>query len=179
MNFGLLYTDKFDVQLAGFSDFDWEGNPDDRRSTVGYAFNIGSRVISLSSKKQPIVSLSSIEEKYKAMSSATCEAIWLRRILEDIGEKQTEPTKVYCDNQSAVKLAHNHVYHPRTKHIELQHHFIRKKIESKEIKFIYCNTSDNVADIFTKPVGKIHFEILKHKLGVVENAFLHQGGMLE
>ena len=101
------------------------------------------------------------------MSSATCKAVWLRRILEDIGEKQTEPTKVHCDNQSAVKLEHNPVYHARTKHIELQHHFIREKIESKKIKLIYCNTSDNVADIFTKHVGKIHFEIFKHKLGVV------------
>ena len=67
------------------------------------------------------------------MSSATCEAVWLRRILKDIREKQTEPTKVHCDNQSAVKLAHNPVYHARTKHIELQHHFIREKIECKEI----------------------------------------------
>ena len=89
MIFGLLYTDKFDVQLVGFSDSDWVGNPNDRRSTIGYAFNIGSEVISWSSKKQPTVSLSSTEAKYKAMSSATCEAVWLRRILEDNGEKQT------------------------------------------------------------------------------------------
>ena len=107
------------------------------------------------------------------MSSATCEAVWLRRILEDIGENQTEPTKVYCDNQSAVKLAHNLVSHARTKHIELQHHFIKEKIDSKEIKLIYCNISDNVAHMLTKPVGKIHFEILRQKLGVVENPFLH------
>ena len=107
------------------------------------------------------------------MSSATCEALWLRRILEDTGEKQTEPTKVYCDNQSAVKLAHNLVCHARTKHIDLQHHFITEKIECKEIKLIYCNTSDNVVDIFTKPVGKILFEILRQKLGVVENPSLH------
>ena len=107
------------------------------------------------------------------MSSATCEAFWLRRILKDIGEKQTKPTKLHCDNQSAIKLAHNPIYHARTKHIELQHHFIRENIESKEIKLIYCNTSDTVANIFTKPVGKIQFEILRKKLGVVENPFLH------
>ena len=73
-------------------------------------------------------------------------------------------------------IVHSHLlslYHARTKHIELQHHFIREKIESKEIELIYCNTSENVADIFTKPVGKIHFEILRQKLGVVENPFLH------
>ena len=89
MNFGVLYTDKFDVQFAGFSDSDWAGNPDDKRSTTGYAFNIGSGVISWSSKKHPTISLSSTEVEYKAMSSATCEAVWLRRILEDIGENQT------------------------------------------------------------------------------------------
>ena len=89
MNFVLLYTDKFDVQLAGFSDSDWAGNLDDRRSTTGYAFNIGSGVVSWSSKKEPTISLSSIEAEYKAMASATCEVVWLRRILEDVGEKQT------------------------------------------------------------------------------------------
>jgi hypothetical protein len=104
MNFGLLYTDKFDVQLAGFSDSDWAGNPDDRRSTTGYAFNIGSGVVSWRSKKRPTVSLSSTEAEYKAMASATCEAVWLRRILEDVREKQIEPTKVHCDNQSAVTI---------------------------------------------------------------------------
>ena len=97
----------------------------------------------------------------------------IRRILEDVGEKQAEPTNIHCDNQSVVKLAHNPVYHARTNHIELQHHFVGEKIESKEIKLMYCNTSDNVADIFTKPIGKIHFEILRQKLGVVENPFLH------
>ena len=110
---------------------------------------------------------------HRSRIQSTCEAVWLRRILEDIGEKKTKPTKVHCDYQSVVKLAHNPVYHARTKHIELQHHFIREKIESKEIKLIYCNTSDNVVDIFTKLVGMIHFEILRHKLGVVENPYLH------
>ena len=138
-----------------------------------YAFNIGYGVVSCSSKKQPTVSLSSIEAEYKAMSSVTCEVAWLKRIIEYVGEKKEEPTKVHCDNQSAVKLAHNPVYHATSKHIELQHHFFREKIESKEIELIYCNTSDNVADILTKLVGMIQFQILMQKLGVVENPFLH------
>jgi len=174
INCGLMYNDEFDVQLAGFSDSDWTGNPDDRRSTTGYAFNLGYGVVSWSSKKQPTVSLiSSTKFEYKAMSSATCEAIWLRRILEDVGAKPEEPTILYCDNQSAIKLTHNLVYHARFKHIEPQHHFVREKIESKEIDLTYCNTTNNVADIFTKPIGYIQFEIFKKKLGVVENAFLH------
>ena len=162
-----MYTDNCDVELTGYSDSDWVGNLDENKLTSGFAFNIGTGVVSWRSKKQPTVSLSSTKAEYKALCNATCEVVWLRRILEEIGGKQTEPTKVYCDNQSAVKLAHNPIYHARTKHIELQHHFIIENIEPKEIKLIYCNTSDNVTDIFTKPVGKIHFEILRQKLGVV------------
>ena len=138
-----------------------------------YAFNIGYGVVSWSSKKRPTISLSSTKVEYKAMSSATCEVVWLRRILEDVGEKKEEPSKVHCDIQSAVKLAHNPIYHAKSKHIELHYHFVREKIESKEIELIYCNTSDNVAHIFTKLVGKIHFEVLRKKLGVEENSFLH------
>jgi hypothetical protein len=84
--------------------------------------------MSWSSKKQPIVSLSSTEAEYKALCSATCEAIWLRKILEDVGEKQKVPTVIKCDNQSSIKLANNPVYHARSKHIETQHHFVREKI---------------------------------------------------
>ena len=78
-----------------------------------------------------------------------------------------------CDNQSSIKLAHNPIYHARTKHIEIQHHFVREKIQSKEIDLIYCNTPDNVVDIITKPLGKMNFEECRKQLGVVENPFLH------
>lgn len=173
VNLGIMYTDESDVALTGFSDSDWAGNPDDRRSTSGYAFHIGSGVVSWSSKKQPTVSLSSTESEYKALTNATCEAIWLRRILADLEEAQSGATCINCDNQSAIKLAHNPVYHARTKHVELQYHFVREKIESKEIGLIFCNTKDNVADIFTKPLGKIKFEVFRSQLGIVENPFLH------
>jgi hypothetical protein len=168
-----MYTDESDVELTGFSDLDWAGNPDDRRSTSGYAFHIGSGVVSWSSKKQPIVSLSSTKSEYKALTNATCEVVWLRRILTDVEEEKNGPSCINCDNQSAIKLAHNPIYHARSKHIELQHHFVREKIESKEINLIFCNTNDNVADIFTKPLGKLKFEVFRSKLGVVENLFLH------
>jgi KUP system potassium uptake protein len=97
----------------------------------------------------------------------------MRRILEDMGEEQKAPTVINCDNQSSIKLANNPMYHARTKHIEIQHHFVREKIQSKEIDLIYCNTDENMADIFTKPLGKTKFEICRELLGVVENPFLH------
>ena len=124
-------------------------------------FNIDSGPISRSSKKQPTVSLSSTEAEYKALCSATCEAIWLRRILEDVGETQQAPTVIRCDNQSTTKLVDSHVYHARSKNIETQHHFVREKVQSKEIGLTYCNTDENVADIFTKPLGKAKFEICR------------------
>eukprot|EP00253_Pinus_taeda_P034771 PITA_34771 len=115
----------YSIGILSYSDSDWAGNPDDRKSNTGYMFNIGSGPISWSSKKQPTVSLSSIEPEYKALCSASCEAIWIRRILEDVGKTQQEPTVIICDNQSTIKLANNPIYHARTKHIETQHHFVR------------------------------------------------------
>ena len=129
--------------------------------------------MSWSSKKQPIVYLPSIEAEYKALCNATCETVWLRRILKDIGKKQLKPTILKCENQSTIKLAHNPIYRARTKHVEIQHHFVREKLHSKEIDLIYCNTINNMANIFTKPLGKINFEKCKKELGVVENIILH------
>ena len=123
-NFGLMYADNCNVELIGYSDSDWARDIDDRKSTSGYAFNIGSGVVPWSNKKQSIVSLSSTETKYKALCNATCEVVWLRRILEDIDKKQINPTILKCDNQNTIKLAHNPIYHARTKHIEIQHHFV-------------------------------------------------------
>eukprot|EP00253_Pinus_taeda_P029516 PITA_29516 len=152
-NYGLLYIDISDVTLAGYSDSDWAGNLDDRRSITGYAFSIGSGVISWSSKKQSTVALSSCEVEYQALCAATCKAIWLRRLLSDTGEGQKEATSIKTDDQSTIKLAYNPVFHKNTKHIDTQFHFVREKIQSKEICVDYCNTCDNVADIFTKPLG--------------------------
>jgi hypothetical protein len=107
------------------------------------------------------------------LTSATCEVVWLQRILTDVEEEKNGPTCINCDNQSAIKLTHNPIYHARSKHIELQHHFVREKIESNEIGLIFCNKNDNLADILTKPLIILKFEVFRSKLGVVENSFLH------
>jgi protein associated with RNAse G/E len=175
IDYGIKYTDSFDVELTGYSDSDWAGNSDDRRSTTGYAFGIGSRIVSWSSKKQPTVSLSSIEAEYKALCEATCEVVWLRRLLQDVGEEQRKATIIKCDNQSSIKLAKNQVYHSRTKHVDTQFHFVRENMQSNDIALMYCNTSENVVDIFTKPLGKIKFELFREMLGVDVNPFSIKG----
>jgi len=98
IDYGIIYTDSSDVRLAGFADSNWAGNVDDPRSITGYAFSLGSGVITWSSKKQKIVSLSSIEAEYQAMCAATCEAVWLRKLFQDVGEEQTVATTIICDN---------------------------------------------------------------------------------
>ena len=87
IDYSIKYVDSFDVELTGYSDSDWVGNPDDQRSTTSYAFGIGSGIVSWSSKKQPTISLSSTETEYKALCATTCEVVWLRRLLQDVGEQ--------------------------------------------------------------------------------------------
>jgi hypothetical protein len=173
VDFGIEYTNHWNVELASYSDSDWVEDLDDRKSTTRYAFNIGSGIMSSSSKKQPTISLSSTEAEYKALCNATCEAIWLKHILENMGERQGVHISIKCDNQSSTKLASNPIYHAKSKHIETKHHFVREKIQSKKIDLMYHNTNDNVANIFIKPLGKAKFVIGRDKLGIVENPFLH------
>jgi len=168
INFGVEYTNACNVELIGHSHSDWARNPDDRKSTIAYVFNIGSGAISWSSKKQATFSVSSTEVEYKALCSGTCEAIWLRRILEEVGEGQQEPTVIRCDNRTTIKLGNNPVCHARSKHIDTQYHFVREKVQSKEISLMYCNTNENVTGIFTKPLGKAKIEFCRSKLCVVE-----------
>ena len=138
------------------------------KSTSGYAFSLGSGMFSWASKKQATVAQSTAEAEYVAAAEATSQAIWLRRILEDMGEKQDEPTKINCDNKSAIAMAKNPVHHSRTKHIAIKYHFIREAEATKEIKLDYYTTEDQIADIFTKALLRPRFEELRAMLGVTE-----------
>ena len=116
---GLLYRVGTATQLVGYTDVDWAGSTADRRSTSGYTFSLGRSAIAWKSKKQLTVALSSIEVEYRGAAVATCEAIWLKRLLKDLQEEVSDPTTIYCDNLSSIQLAKNPVFHARTKHIEV------------------------------------------------------------
>ena len=88
-------------------------------------YGIGSGVVSWSNKKKPIVSLSSTEVEYQSLCATTCEIVWLRRLLQDVGKEQKEPTMIKCDNQSSIKLVNNSIFHARTMHVNAQFHFVR------------------------------------------------------
>ncbi|MCO5571598.1 hypothetical protein L7F22_025344 [Adiantum nelumboides] len=166
LDYGITYTRGGDSTLVGFCDSDWAGDIDGRRSVTGYCFSLGSGVISWISKKQHIVALSFTEAEYKAACFASCEAFWLRRLLGDIGAVQEQPTMLLCDNQSCMAIARNPVFHARTKHIEVQYHFVRELILDGEVEMEYCPMMDNCADIFTKALGSKTLERHLHHIGV-------------
>lgn len=141
------------MKLIGYSDSDWAGSLDDRKSTSAYVFTLGSGVISWSSKKQSTVALSSTEVEYVSLTSAACQAIWLRRLLADFLQVQQEATELYCDNISAIRMTQAPVYHGRTKHIEIRHHFIRELVENGQITVTFCGTNQQMADIPTKSLA--------------------------
>ncbi|KAK0596555.1 hypothetical protein LWI29_016765 [Acer saccharum] len=168
LDYGILYQPVKDSKLVGFSDSDWAGCLDDMRSTSSYVFSLGSGICSWSSKKQKTVAQSSAEAEYVAAAKATSQAIWLRRILEDIGEKQEDPTVLYCDNKSAIAMGKNPISHDRTKHIAIKFHFIREAVEQGEIQLMYCRTQDQMADVLTKAVTRDKFIYLRELIGVTK-----------
>jgi len=121
-------------------DVDWACNVSDRKSTSGFMFFIGSGAISWSSKKQPTIALSSTKAKYRSTTIATCEIVWLQKVLSDLGQLVYAPIVIYCDNINNILLANNLVYHVRTKHINVHYHFIREKFLAREINLIHVNT---------------------------------------
>eukprot|EP00253_Pinus_taeda_P033006 PITA_33006 len=153
--------------LVGFTDSDWAGDPDDRKSTAGL-FTLGSRPITWACKKQGAISLSSIEAEYRGVVEANKEALWLRQILSEFGFQQHHPTTLWCDNQSAIQLFKDPFQHQRSKHIELHMHFIRKIIHDHVLEVQYSSTNDQVADIFTKALTEAKFTKLRFMVGVQE-----------
>eukprot|EP00253_Pinus_taeda_P010042 PITA_10042 len=169
IRFGILYTVSECSNLIGYTDSDWDGRVDDRKSTSDYVFHMGSGAISWASKKQPIVALSTAEAEYVAATVATCQAVWMRRMLRSLCQEQTKGTVIFCDNSSTIALSKNSVFHKRTKHIDTRFHYIRLLVNNGEIVLKHCKTQEQVADILTKPLGQKSFEFLRKCLGMTDN----------
>jgi hypothetical protein len=161
---GLHFSAHSSLILTGYSDADWAGDPTDRRSTTGYCFFLGDSLISWRSKKQTVVSRSSTESEYRALADATSELLWLRWLLADMGISHPGATILHCDNQSAMQIAHNDVFHERTKHIEIDCHFVRHHVHHGTLRLLSVTSDNQTADIFTKSPCSTRFHDLLCKL---------------
>jgi hypothetical protein len=156
------------AHFVGYSDSDLTGNVDTSKSTSGILFFLGKCLVSRQSVKQQVVALSSCEAKYIAASTASTQALWLARLLGDLLGRDTEAVELRVDSKSALALAKNVVFHERSKHIRVKYHFIRGCLDEGSIKASYINTKDQLADLLTKPLGRVKFLELYSRIGMVQ-----------
>jgi hypothetical protein len=166
---GLWYPKGAQFDLVGYSDSDWAGDLVDRKSTSGTCHFLGRSLVCWSSRKQNCVSLSTAEAEYIAAGACCTQLLWMKQTLKDYGIK-VKNIPLYCDNESAIKIAHNPVQHSRTKHIAIRHHFIRDHVEREDIVINHVKTEDNLADIFTKPLDEKSFCALRCELNILDFA---------
>ncbi|XP_048231282.1 secreted RxLR effector protein 161-like [Ricinus communis] len=163
---GILYKKRGQEMLVGYSDSDYAGDIEDRKSTSGYVFLISSGAVAWSSKKQPVVTLSTTEAEFIVAASCARQAVWMRRILEKLGYNQSKCTDIFCDNSSIIKLSKNPVMHGRSKHIDVRFHFLGDLTKDGVVKLEHCGSKDQLADIMTKPLRLKVFVRLRELLGV-------------
>ncbi|CAL2259327.1 unnamed protein product [Prunus armeniaca] len=165
---GLLFKKNGHLDLEGYTDADYVGNITNRRSTSGYFTFVGGNLVTWRSKKQNVVSQSSVESEYRGIAQWVCEILWLRWLLAKIGFRPNAATKLHYDNQSAFEIANNPVQHDRTKHVEVDQHFIKEKLEHKLISIPFVPSSEYLADMLTHAMSKSRFEDSLDKLGITD-----------
>ena len=166
MNFGLLCSKDKEKECTGYSDADWAGDVNDRKSTSGFVFKLCGAAISWRSKKQSCVALSTAEAEYIALASAVQESVWLQELLSSMKEASVKPATIFEDNKSAICLAKNPQYHGRAKHIDIKHHFIRQRVQDGDIKLEFCKSEDMIADMLTKGLNIYQFAKLREIAGL-------------
>ncbi|PKU71299.1 Retrovirus-related Pol polyprotein from transposon TNT 1-94 [Dendrobium catenatum] len=155
--------------MRTYSDADWAGDHASRKSTSGFCTFLGDTLVSWSVKRQSTVARSSTEAEYRALAAAAADTIWLKRLLADFQIKHDTPIDLFCDNTSAIALVNNPIFHARTKHIEIDHRFVRDQIQQNLINIVPICTTDQIAHILTKPLSNTRFQLLRSKLTVTQD----------
>ncbi|KAG8497018.1 hypothetical protein CXB51_008234 [Gossypium anomalum] len=165
---GLFFKKSEQRGIEAYTDADWAGSITNRRSTSGYCTFFWGNLVTWQSKKQSVVARSSAEAEFRSMAQGICEMMWLKRIMEELRKPITSPMKLYCDSKTAISIAHNPVQHDRTKHIEIDRHFIKEKIEEGQVCMPFVPSEQQIADILTKGLSKTSFDFLVSKLGMID-----------
>ena len=152
--------------MEAFTDADWVSSVDDRRSTSSYCTFLWGNLIMWRSKKQVVVRRSSAETKFRALALRICELSWMKSLMSELRMPLMIPMKLYYDNKPAISIAHNAVHHDRIKHVEIDRHFIKEKIEVGLINWSHVSSSNQVADILTKGLTGHQFKEFTSKMGM-------------
>ncbi|GKB83804.1 putative RNA-directed DNA polymerase [Tanacetum coccineum] len=161
---GVLFKTNGHLNIQIFTDADWAGDKGNRRSTSGYFSLVGGNLVTWKSKKQKVVSLSSAEAEFRGIAKGLAEALWIRKLVSEIGFPPKESIRIMSDNKAAIQISKNHVQHDRTKHVEVDRHFIKEKLEARMIKLPFVKSKDQLADILTKAVGMVILHKCLNKL---------------
>ncbi|RVW48495.1 Retrovirus-related Pol polyprotein from transposon RE1, partial [Vitis vinifera] len=165
---GLYFKKTSSREVKVFTDADWAGSLTDRRSTTGYYSYVWGNLVTWRSKKQSVVARSNVEAEFRAIAHGICEEMWLQRILKELEIISNSTMTVLCDNKATISIAKNPVQHDRTKHVEIDRHFIKEKLEGGTIILMYIPSSRQTADILTKALPKATYENMKSKLGILD-----------
>jgi hypothetical protein len=164
---GLLFTKNSISNIEGYTDSDWAGDQTTRKSTSGYFTFVEGNLVTWKSKKQKVVARLSAEAEFRGMAHGVCELMWIRNILRDLGIEYTEPMNLFCDNKAAIAIAQNPVQHDRTKHVEVDRHFIKENLDGRIIQFPFIQSKSQLADVLTKAVSGKAFHDIIDKLGMI------------
>ena len=155
---GVLFRKNGHLDIHGYTDADWAGNLVDRRSTGGYFTFVGGNLVTWRNKKQKVVALSSAEAEFRGIKSGLTEILWLRRLMKELNLEPEKTCKLLCDNKAAISILENPVQHDRTKHVEIDRHFIKENLEEKIVEIPYVKSEDQLADILTKTISVKSFQ---------------------
>jgi Reverse transcriptase (RNA-dependent DNA polymerase) len=165
---GIMFRKNGHLEIAGYTDADWAGSISDRKSTSGYFTFVGGNLVTWRSKKQNVVALSSAEAEFRGISKGLCKLLWLKKLLTELGFPQKRAMNLFCDNKATIDISHNPVQHDRTKHVEVDRHFIKEKLETNVIQIPHVRSEEQIADILTKGVASKVFLYTLDKLGMID-----------